>query len=186
MKPRILMLWLAFTLLAAACAPVPAAAPVTELNPTATDSAAKPAAPAAAPQMDVFAGRMILQLEGYGFLCSQPEAEGNQTLRRCELETDEYKFTVNLRGSPAESINHIEAIGFYYGELEDYSDLTAVIFGLITSTASNSEEARLWVQKSIPEVQGVGDEALNTFVGISFHIYALPSMQVLEIGSLQD
>jgi hypothetical protein len=127
------------------------------------------------------------QVQGYGFNCAQPELNNTNTAQRCDLTTDEYQLTVTIWGRTAESVDMIEAAAFYYGDAYDYTDLTAVIFGNIAALpyeASVPEQASAWVQQTIPAVQNTGDEAINHFGGVRYYIYALPSIQVLEIGEL--
>ncbi|MEI7990051.1 MAG: hypothetical protein WCI88_13525 [Chloroflexota bacterium] len=131
---------------------------------------------------------VVSLIEGYGFDCTLPELNNKRTTQYCDLTTDEYQFTVSIWGKTAESVDLIEAVAFYYGELEDYSDLTAVIFGNIGGLSyqnSVTQKAKTWVQETIPSVQNSGDEAINIFGGVHYYIYAMPSIQVLEIGKLQ-
>lgn len=131
---------------------------------------------------------VISQIEGYGFVCTLPELNNGRTTQYCDLTTDDYQFTVTIWGQTAESVDLIEAVAFYYGALEDYSGLTAVIFGNIaglTYQGSLPAQAKAWVLQTIPSVQAAGDEGVNTFGGVHYYIYAMPSIQVLEIGHLQ-
>jgi len=131
---------------------------------------------------------VVFQVEGYGFACALPEQVNSWVTWRCDQTTDDYQLTITIWGSTPETMDMIEASAFYYGELADYSDLTAVIFGQIAGLpyeGSSPDLASSWVQQTIPLVQNTGDEALNTFGGVRYHIYALPSSQILEIGGLK-
>ena len=129
----------------------------------------------------------MLRLEGYGFTCATPEDLNEQVIWYCDLVTDEYQFSVTSWGATAEAIDLIEAAAFYYGDLDDYSDLTAVLFGQIAEVpyqGSTPDQARNWVEGTIVSVKDAGVEALNAFGGVRYYVYALPSSQVLEIGRL--
>jgi hypothetical protein len=132
---------------------------------------------------------IVDRLQGYGFSCAQEQIESGKFVWHCKYETPEYQFSVNIWGDSPETVDLVEAIAFYYGDLADYSDLTSVIFGLIAEApyaGATPENARQWVEQAIPGMQMVGDEALTSFAGVRYYIYALPSSHVLEIGSLQN
>jgi hypothetical protein len=124
----------------------------------------------------------------FGFDCTQEEIQGDSLVMKCNFESPEYQYVITFWGDTAEAVNLIEAIAYYYGDL-DYSDLTSIIFGMIAEISyvdATPENASTWIQQTIPSIQIIGDEAISNFGGIRYHLYAFPSAQVLEIGNPQD
>lgn len=131
------------------------------------------------------AGELVDSLVGFGFVCSMPEDRiGGSYNRQCDFTTEDYQYVVKVWGQTERSIDLIEASAFYFGSM-DYTDLTAVIFGIISEISYENalpQEAKEWVYNKIDVIQIVGDESVDEFGGVRYHIYALPSAQVLEIG----
>jgi len=130
-------------------------------------------------------GDMVDQVAGIGFECSQPYLLDAETIVECNYETTDFKYTVTMWGSTTDTVDLIEAVAFYFGDL-DYTELTSIIFELLVATTyqgTASEEARVWIIETLPEIQVLGDEATQFFEGVRYYLYAFPSAHVLEIGS---
>jgi hypothetical protein len=137
------------------------------------------------PGLDVL--DLMERLSGFGFDCTQPEDQDGIHVRECNYETSEYQFMVTIWGSTPDAVDLIEAAAFYFGDL-DYAGLTSVVFELVAETpyeGATPEDAGAWVEESMPDIQGVGDEAVSIFGDVRFYLYAFPSAHVLEIGNLQ-
>lgn len=205
MKTKLITTLLLTAIMLAACSQAKASSPSSNSGPDVTSAAPSPsptlgAAQGAKQEPTQPAGGyqaslpglspivLISQIEGYGFTCTLPEVNSERITQYCDLTTDDYQFTVTIWGKTSESVDLVEAVAFYYGDLEDYTGLTAAIFGNIAGLKYQNSvpaQAKTWVQQAIPSILNAGDEAANTFGGIHYYIYAMPSIQVLEIGRLQ-
>ena len=149
-----------------------------------TEENEQPQDPAGIPGFS--AAELVERLNGFGFDCPMPEdpVEGVYN-RQCAFATEDYQYIVTFWGRTANSIDLIETTAFYFGSL-DYTDLTAVIFEIIAEISYNGadpEQAKEWINDNVDEIQLIGDEAFDEFGGVRYYIYAIPSAQVLEIGS---
>jgi hypothetical protein len=132
---------------------------------------------------------LIQQLEDYGFVCSPPNPVKTNVAWRCDFVSADFTLLVTIWGKTAAMVDLIEAAAFYYGDLSDYSDLTAAVFGLIARSpyeGSTPDEAQMWAEQSIASVHESGDEAADVFGGVRYYVYALPSVQVMEIGRFRQ
>jgi hypothetical protein len=134
------------------------------------------------------ASDLVDRLFGFGFDCSEPEIQGSQHIRDCDFGTSEYQYSVTLWGSTPDTVDLIEAVAFYFGDL-DYAGLTAIVFGMIAEVPyadADPESARAWVEAAIPDIMEIGDEVWTDFGGVRYYLYAFPSAHVLEIGGLLE
>ena len=157
--------------------PTPTQVRVTEENEQPQDPAGIPG---------FLATELVERLSGFGFDCPVPDdpVDGVYT-RQCAFATEDYQYVVTFWGRAANSIDLIETTAFYFGSL-DYTDLTAVIFEIIAEILYNGadpQQAKEWINDTVDEIQLIGDEAFDEFGGVRYYIYAIPSAQVLEIGS---
>ena len=126
------------------------------------------------------------QLVNIGFGCSPPQILEGQIILGCSYETTDFLYTVSIRGSNPDTVDLIEAVAIYFGEL-DYTELTSIIFELIVETTYSGEipdEAGEWIIETLPEIQVLGDEFNSIFWGVRYHLFAFPAAHVLEIGDI--
>jgi hypothetical protein len=129
-------------------------------------------------------GVVLQRLVGIGFECSQPYAQENMILSECKYGTSDFLYTVSIWGSTDESVDLVEAVGFYFGDL-DYTELTSIIFEMLAEASyqgAEPGEVGEWIIETLPDIQVIGDESITYFRGIRYYLYAFPSAQVLEIG----
>jgi len=132
---------------------------------------------------------VIYLADDYGFECNSPEFKEEHLIWSCFLELDESQYQVKLWGRTLETVDMIEVAAFYYDlDVTDYSDLSSLLFGEIARipfSGSIALEAEKWVSDAILLLQSVGEERVNTFQGVRYYLYTLPSMHVMEVGSLR-
>ena len=131
-------------------------------------------------------GVVLEQMIGIGFECSQPYAQDDMILNECKYGTSDFLYTISIWGGSADAVDLIEAVGFYFGDL-DYTELTSIIFELLvvsSNLGAESGEAGRWIIDTLPDIQQVGDESIQYFGGVRYYLYAFPSAHVLEIGGL--
>ena len=124
------------------------------------------------------------QLVNIGFECSQPHILEGQIILGCSYETTDFLYTVSIRGSQPDTVDLIEAVAIYFGEL-DYTELTSIIFEIIGKTAYAGEVPEVageWIIETLPEIQVLGDESTQLFGGVRYHLFYFPGAHVLEIG----
>ncbi len=149
--------------------------------------AAEEEMPPAIPGLDPI--DVIYLADSYGFDCNSPELKEKHLIWSCFLELDDSQYQIKLWGRNLETVDMIEVAAFYYDlDVTDYSDLSSLLFGEIARipfSGSIALEAENWVSDAILLLQSVGDERVSTFQGVRYYLYTLPSMHVMEVGSLQ-
>ena len=135
----------------------------------------------------LYPGAIMDRLVGIGFVCSEPDVKDGQIIWECIYGTSDFLYKMSIWGSTVETVDLIEAAALYFGDL-DYTDLTSIIFEMMAVTISQgnaSDEVSAWIRDTLPDIQVIGDEAIQSFGGVSYHLYAFPSAQVLEVGNFQ-
>jgi hypothetical protein len=130
------------------------------------------------------AKELVVRLAEFGFECPESQDQVAPLQWECVFETEDFRFEISIWGSSIDEIDLVEATAFYFGDL-DYTGLTAVIFERVAEMSyENAQpgEAKGWVSVNLAQVLQIGDEAVTDFGGVRYSLYALPSMQVLEIG----
>ena len=157
---------------------VPTIAPSNTPQPTATEEATG-LLPGLMP------ADVTVNLEQRGFTCGTVEQGQLYYVRTCTNDTAAYSLSVDIYGREAFSIDLIESSVLQFANPD--KEFAASFLGFMATMPYDGavqEEARTWVETTLPTLAGQGDIREEVFAGVKYRLYGIPTAFTLEMGDL--
>jgi hypothetical protein len=171
-----------------ATSPAPTTEPTVAATSTIEPSTvqATTAAPAAIPGLNP--ADVTVNLEERGFTCSGPELGELYYHRVCEGdETSLVHMVVEIYGRELFTVDYISATVFQFVD-QPSDELSGTFLGYLATLpydGATPEEARAWVEETLPTVQGDGGTQSTTFGGVPYELLGPPTARILTMGRLE-
>ena len=196
MKKSIQPLFLAFvvlTVLLSGCAPASTPIPPTQIPPTLTPSPIPPTftpEPTATEESTallpgLMAANVAVNLEQRGFTCDALEQVQIYYDRTCTKDSVDNKLLVEIYGREAFAVDWIQSSVLQFANPDQ--EFAASFLGFVASMPYDGavpEEARNWVETTLPSLTGKGDVREKIFAGVKYRLYGIPTAFILEMGDL--
>ena len=157
---------------------VPIIAPPNTREPTATEGAT-------ALLPGLMPADVTVNLEQRGFTCGSVEQGQLYYVRTCKEDTVDYSLRVDIYGREAFSIDLIESAVLQF--VNPDNEFAASFLGFMATMPYDGaiqQEARDWVETTLPTLKGQGDVREIVFAGVNFRLYGIPTAITLEMGDL--
>jgi len=157
---------------------VPTVTPSNTPQPTATDEAT-------ALLPGLMPADVTVNLEQRGFSCGTVEQGQLYYTRTCTKDSVDYSLRVDIYGREAFSIDLIESSALQFTNPD--KDFAASFLGFMATMPYDGavqEEARNWVEATLPALGGQGDVREKVFAGVNYRLYGIPTAFTLEMGDL--
>jgi len=128
---------------------------------------------------------VIVNLEQHGMTCTSPEQGDLYIVRTCKKETAVYSFIVDVYGRELFSVDLIESTVLQYSN--PTNEIAMPFLGFMATMPYDGavqDEARKWVEDTIPMLKGQGDVRETNFAGVKYRLYGIPTAITLEMGDL--
>lgn len=128
---------------------------------------------------------VTVNLEQRGFACGSVEQGQMYYVRTCDKNTAEYSLHVEIYGRKPFSVDFIESTVLQFGTPND--DFAASFLGFMATMPYDGavqQEARDWVESTLPTLKGQGDVREKEFAGVAYRLYGIPTAFTLEMGDL--
>jgi hypothetical protein len=128
---------------------------------------------------------VTVNLEQRGFICNSAEEGQLYYLRTCNKDTSDYSLHVEIYGRELFSVDLIDSTVLQFGTPDN--EFTASFLGFMATMpydGATQEEARDWVETTLPTLQGEGDVREKVFAGVNYRLFGLPTAITLEMGDL--
>lgn len=128
---------------------------------------------------------VTVNLEQRGFTCGTPEQGQLYYTRTCTNNTADYLIRVDIYGREAFSVDFLESSVLQFANPDN--EFAASFLGFLATMPYDGavqEEARNWVETTLPTLQGVGDVREEIFAGVKYRLYGIPTAFTLEMGDL--
>ena len=196
MKKSIQPLFLAFvvlTVLLSGCAPASTPIPPTQIPPTFTPSPIPPTftpEPTATEESTALLpglkpANVTVKLEQRGFTCDSLEQVQIYYARTCTKDSVDYSLRVDIYGREAFAVDLIESSVLQFANPD--KEFAASFLGFMATMPYDGavqEEARNWVETTLPSLTGQGDVREKVFAGVKYRLYGIPTAFTLETGDL--
>ena len=128
---------------------------------------------------------VTVNLEQRGFTCGSVEQGQLYYVRTCKEDTVDYSLRVDIYGREAFSIDLIESAVLQF--VNPDNEFAASFLGFMATMPYDGaiqQEARDWVETTLPTLKGQGDVREIVFAGVNFRLYGIPTAITLEMGDL--
>jgi hypothetical protein len=130
---------------------------------------------------------VTVSLEAQKFTCTNVKKQGSYHQRACTRGVPSVEvFTVVIAGREPFVVDHIEASVMQHNDPD--LEIATSILGLVASMPYDGampEEARAWVERSIPVLSAEpGGVQERVFGGVQYILYGPPTALTLEMGAL--
>lgn len=128
---------------------------------------------------------VTVNLEQRGFTCGNVEQGHLYYTRTCTKDTVDYSLRVDIYGREAFSIDLIESSALQFTNPD--KAFAASFLGFIATMPYDGavqEEARNWVETTLPALGGQGDVREKVFAGVNYRLYGISTAFTLEMGDL--
>ena len=157
---------------------VPTMAPSTTPQPTATEEST-------ALLPGLMAANVAVILEQRGFTCDALEQVQIYYDRTCTKESVDHKLLVEIYGREAFAVDWIQSSVLQFANPD--TEFAASFLGFMASMPYDGavqEEARNWVETTLPSLTGKGDVREKVFAGVKYRLSGKPTAFILEMGDL--
>lgn len=127
-----------------------------------------------------------VNLENLAFTCSDVQENKPYFIWTCKRETAQVQLRADIYGQSILSLDYINAAVMQSTLPND--DRATSFLGFIASMPYDGAEpdnARAWVEKTLPTITQSGDVRTATFGGVKYELFGIPTARVLRLGSLQ-
>lgn len=158
---------------------IPAVAPSNTPQPTATEEAT-------ALLPGLMPADITVNLEQRGFTCGAVEQGQLYYTRTCTKDSADYSLHVDIYGRAAFAIDFIESSALQFANPNN--EFAASFLGFMATMPYDGavqDEARNWVETTLPTLQGEIDVREKVFSGVKYRMYGIPTTFTLEMGGLQ-
>ncbi|MDW8287415.1 MAG: hypothetical protein RMJ89_05040 [Flammeovirgaceae bacterium] len=128
---------------------------------------------------------VTLNLEQRGFTCGKVEQGQLYYVRTCNKDTVTYSLRVEVYGRELFSVDFIDSTIMQYST-PDY-ELAASFLGFMATMPYDGavqQEARSWVESTVPTIKKQGDMAEKVFAGVTYRLKGISTAITLEMGDL--
>jgi hypothetical protein len=128
---------------------------------------------------------VTVNLEQRGFTCGTPEQGQLYYVRTCTNDTADYLLRVDIYGRESFSVDFIESSVVQFANPDN--EFAASFLGFMATMPYDGavqEEARLWVESTLPTLQGQGDIREEIFAAVKYSLFGIPTFFTLEMGDL--
>ena len=196
MKKSIQSLFLAFvvlTVLLSGCAPASTPIPPTQIPPTFTPSPIPPTftpEPTATEESTALLpglkpANVTVNLKQRGFTCDPVEQVQPYYITTCTKVSVDYSLRVDIWGREAIAVDWIESSVLQFANPD--KEFAASFLGFMATMPYDGavqEEARNWVETTLPNLTGQGDVREKVFAGVKYRLSGIPTAFTLEMGDL--
>ena len=196
MKKSIQSLFLAFvvlTVLLSGCAPASTPIPPTQIPPTFTPSPIPPTftpEPTATEESTALLpglkpANVTVNLKQRGFTCDPVEQVQPYYITTCTKDSVDYSLRVDIWGREAIAVDWIESSVLQFANPD--KEFAASFLGFMATMPYDGavqEEARNWVETTLPSLTGQGDVREKVFAGVKYSLYGIPTAFHLVMGDL--
>ena len=196
MKKSIQPLFLAFvvlTVLLSGCAPASTPIPPTQIPPTLTPSPIPPTftpEPTATEESTALLpglkpANVTVNLKQRRFTCDPVEQVQPYYITTCTKDSVDYSLRVDIYGREAFAVDLIESSVLQFANPD--KEFAASFLGFMATMPYDGavqEEARNWVETTLPNLTGQGDVREKVFAGVKYRLYGIPTAFTLEMGDL--
>ena len=196
MKKSIQSLFLAFvvlTVLLSGCAPASTPIPPTQIPPTFTPSPIPPTftpEPTATEESTALLpglkpANVAVNLQQRGFTCDPLEQVQIYYDTTCRKDSVDSSLRVDIYGREAFTVDLIESSVLQFAN-PDKEFATSFLGFMATMPYDGAvqEEARNWVETTLPSLTGQGDVREKIFAGVKYRLSGIPNTFTLEMGDL--
>ena len=166
----------------------PTLAPTETFVPT-TAPSNTPVSTATAETVALLPGLMpadvTVNLEQRGFTCGSPEHGELYYLRTCTQDSIDYSLYVEIYGREPFSVDMIDSSALQFAN--PTTEFAAEFLGFMATMPYDGavqQEARNWVETTVPLLKGQGDIREKTFSGVTYRLFGIPTAYTLEMGDL--
>ena len=120
-----------------------------------------------------------------GFTCSSVEQGELYYIRTCTIETVSNLVRVDIFGRELFSVDFIDSSVIQYSNVDNR--LPPLFLGFIATMPYDGavqQEARKWVETTLPTIKKQGDIAEKVFAGVTYRLKGIPTFITLEMGDL--
>lgn len=128
---------------------------------------------------------VTVNLEQRGLTCGAVEQGSLYYVRTCDKDTDDYSLHVEIYGRELFSVDFIDSTVLQFRVPDD--DFAASFLGFMATMPYDGavqEEARSWVEFTLPTLKGEGDIREKLFADVEYRLFGLPTAITLEMGNL--
>lgn len=128
---------------------------------------------------------VTVNLKQRGFTCGSVEQGQLYYVRTCEKDTADYSLRVDTYGREAFTIDLIESSVLQFTNPD--KEFAASFLGFMATMPYDGavqQEARDWVESTLPTLTGQGDVREKVFAGVHYRLYGIPTAYTLEMGDL--
>jgi len=128
---------------------------------------------------------VTVNLEQRGFTCGSPYRGELYYVRTCEKSNVDALLHVDIYGREAFEIDFIDSAVIQYANPS--IDLATSFLGFMATMPYDGavqQEARTWVETTLPTLTGQGDVRENVFAGVSYQLYGISTAMTLGMGDL--
>ena len=157
---------------------VPTMAPSNTPQPTATEEST-------ALLPGLMPANVTVNLEQRGFTCDSLEQVQIYYARTCTKDSVDYSLRVDIYGREAFAVDLIESSVLQFANPD--KEFAASFLGFMATMPYDGavqEEARNWVETTLPSLTGQGDVREKVFAGVKYRLYGIPTAFTLEMGDL--
>ncbi len=128
---------------------------------------------------------VTVSLQQRGFTCGSVENGQYYFVRTCKKDTVDYSLHVDIYGRELFKVDYIElsVLQFTHPDMK----FTASFLGFMATSPYDGalqQEARDWVESTLPTLKGQGDVREKVFAGVNYRLFGLPTAITLQMGDL--
>jgi cytoskeletal protein RodZ len=126
-----------------------------------------------------------VNLQNRQFTCTSAEKGQLYYTWVCKRETSQIQLNVQFYARTLLTVDYISAVVLQFGEADD--GVAASFLGFMATmpyTGAEPDNARSWVEKTLPSVKQNGDVRTATFGGVKYELFGLPTARNLQMGTL--
>lgn len=128
---------------------------------------------------------VTVNLEERGFVC-KPVWQGElYYVRTCEKSAGEYLLRADIYGRELLSVDYIDSAALQYTDPKN--EFAASFLGFMATMpfdGAQPQDARGWVESTIPTLKGEGDVREQVFGGVKYSLFGPPTGIFLQMGNL--
>lgn len=158
----------------------PTLAPTATATTQATEPKSSAVIPGLAP-VDV-----TLNMKERGFDCTTAERGQLYYTWVCTRENANYTLRVDVFSREINTVDYVSATVLQFVSPDD--ELAASFLGFVATlpySGAQPEDARAWVEATLPTLTGEGDVRERPFGGVMFQLYGIPTARILDMGELK-
>jgi len=126
---------------------------------------------------------IVQSLQERDFACSPVNEGVGYVFRTCDKIDGNLSIHVEILGRNSTSVDYIESTVKQYANPQQ--GIVLEFLGFMASLLDDetaSDEAKAWVEGSIPVLKGAGDIHEDEFGGVAYRLFGIPTAITLEMG----